>query len=116
MKKWIFPAVLFLLLFSPMVSQDIQFPKVQGWVNDIWENSTYPEKIPIVLLGNKVDLKDKIVLTTEDGDKVAKELTTKRGDNVPHFETSARTGVCVDEAFEALGRLIIKFTETLPEE
>ncbi|MFW9917419.1 MAG: Rab family GTPase [Candidatus Thorarchaeota archaeon] len=106
--------------YGAVIVYDVTRPetleKIKDWAEDIWANTTYAAKVPFVLLGNKVDLKDQIVLTTDAGTKVAHQLAEARGGPVPHFETSARTGVQVDEAFEELGRLIFKFTEELPEE
>ncbi|MFQ5980823.1 MAG: Rab family GTPase [Candidatus Heimdallarchaeota archaeon] len=106
--------------YGAVVVYDVTRPdtleNVKDWVRDIWDHTTYDAKVPVVLLGNKIDLKDKIVLKTEEGGAMAEELAAERGSQVPHFETSARTGVQVDEAFEQLGRLIIKFTEQLPAE
>ncbi|MFQ5980464.1 MAG: Rab family GTPase [Candidatus Heimdallarchaeota archaeon] len=85
-----------------------------SWVRDIWAHSTYREKIPIVLLGNKIDLKDLIVTKTEIGEELGKSLALERGGPVPHFETSAKTGHMVKEAFDELGRLVIEFTNKLP--
>ncbi|MFX0116299.1 MAG: Rab family GTPase [Candidatus Hodarchaeota archaeon] len=106
--------------YGAVVVYDVTRPEsldsVTGWVQDIWSHTTYDAKIPIVLLGNKIDLKDQIVLTTDQGAVAAEQLAAERGGPVPHFETSARTGVMVDEAFEQLGRLIFEFTEQLPDE
>jgi small GTP-binding protein len=87
---------------------------VQEWTQSIWAHSTYPEKIPIVLLANKIDLKKQIAAKTASGKKLAKSLASKRGGPVPYFETSAKTGHKVQEAFEELGRLVIEFTDKLP--
>ena len=87
---------------------------VQEWTQSIWAHSTYPEKIPIALLANKMDLKDQIAAKTTSGKKLAENLASKRRGPVPYFETSAKTGHLVKEAFEELGRLVIEFTDKLP--
>jgi small GTP-binding protein len=87
---------------------------VQEWTQSIWAHSTYSEKIPIVLLANKIDLKDLIATKTASGKKLAEKLASERKGPVPYFETSAKTGHLVKEAFEELARLIIEFTDKLP--
>jgi len=50
--------------------------------------------VAIVLVGNKADLPaDRRAVSTEEGARLAKQYS------VPFFETSAKTGVNVDEAF-----------------
>jgi small GTP-binding protein len=103
--------------FGAMVVYDVTRAEtretVLDWVRDIWAHSTYPDKIPVVLLGNKVDLADQIVTKPELGQGLAKELAAERKGPVLHFETSAKTGDMVTEAFENLGRMIIEFTNQL---
>jgi len=72
----------------------ISYKHISNWHNDIIK---YCGKIPIILLGNKVDLIDKNVL---DESKVLK-LTRKRK-FLDHFITSALTGEGVIEAFQAI--------------
>lgn len=54
------------------------------------------EKVPAVLVGNKCDLMDRRVITTEDGQELAKKL------NIPFFEASAKLKINVREAFNEL--------------
>ena len=70
------------------------FKHISNWHNDI---KKFCGNIPIILLGNKVDLIDKNVL---DESKVLK-LTRKR-EFLAHFITSALTGEGVVEAFQAI--------------
>lgn len=88
---------------------------VLNWVRDIWEHSTYSEKIPIVLLSNKIDLSNPAhrSLARDMGEKLANDLAAERGGHVPFLETSAKTGDMVIEAFEELGRLVIEFADNL---
>ena len=71
---------------------------------DDWVDSTMKEagKIPIIIALNKVDLEDK----AEFGDKEATEVV--KAFEAPFMYTSAKTGEKVQEAFEALGRMVIK--------
>ena len=70
------------------------FKHISNWHKDI---KKFCGRIPIILLGNKVDLIDKNIL---DESKVLK-LTRKR-EFLGHFITSALTGEGVIEAFQAL--------------
>lgn len=56
----------------------------------------------LVLIGNKTDLHDQAQVSLEDVEKLAQELAC------PFFMTSAKSGSHVEEAFERLGRLILK--------
>ena len=58
---------------------------------------TYAEQsVNIVLIGNKCDLSDRRAISTEDGQRLAKEY------GIPFFETSAKQDINVQEAFGAL--------------
>nr|MDO8134692.1 Rab family GTPase [Candidatus Njordarchaeum guaymaensis] len=71
---------------------------VKSWLNDL---RTYtPSNIPLVLVGNKIDLPNRAVSRAE-GEKVAKEL------RAVYVETSAKTGENVRKLFERLLGLLI---------
>jgi len=59
------------------------------------------ENIPTVLVGNKCDLADQRVITTEQGEALATKFNCK------FIEASAKTKINVDEIFQTLVRLII---------
>lgn len=56
-----------------------------------------------ILIGNKIDLNDERVVTTEDGEKYAKEI-----DASDFIETSAKYGENVEQAFSNLVNQILK--------
>ena len=62
----------------------------------------YSSNVPIVFLANKIDLKNDLKISIDDFKKFAKT------ENSDYFFTSARTGEKVNEAFQRLGRLVIK--------
>jgi len=70
----------------------------EDWVNNLYEVT---EKIPVVFLANKVDLKDKICITDEELMDLAKKY------DAPFYFTSAKTGENVNQAFYHLGRLML---------
>jgi len=57
-------------------------------------------KIPILLLGNKLDLEDEFQVTFKDVSVQAKEF------GCPYFLTSAKTGENVEKAFENIGKRV----------
>ena len=68
---------------------------ISKWVNKIRELQS-DEHFPVVLIGNKIDLDNERVINKEDGEKVAKNY------KFPFYETSAKTGENVKEAFQHL--------------
>jgi Ras-related protein Rab-1A len=80
------------------------FERVDVWVNQI---STYaPAVVPVVLCGNKSDLVAKRVVDYFD----AKAVADKHG--WKYFETSAKDGSNVKEAFVALAAMILPRVST----
>eukprot|EP00127_Corallochytrium_limacisporum_P000109 Clim_evm16s4 gene=Clim_evmTU16s4 len=65
------------------------------------------DKVPVTVIGNKADLEDERTVTRED----ILAWTEKIG--VPYFDTSAKTGLNVDEAFHSTIREIERL---LPQE
>jgi small GTP-binding protein len=58
--------------------------------------------VPLVLVGNKVDLVDERRVSSERGKLLAEEW------GVPYIETSARTGDCVEDVFATVVRRIVE--------
>jgi len=67
------------------------FNNVRNWVRQIEVHAN--SNVEKILIGNKADLTDRKVITTEAGMSLAKEF------GMQFFETSARTGLNVNEAF-----------------
>lgn len=61
------------------------------------------ETLPFLMVGNKCDLVESRVITTEQGQALAKELA------VEFMETSAKTRLNVDEMFIHIVRQIVAF-------
>jgi small GTP-binding protein len=70
-----------------------------NWLNEMHDSIG---RIPIILAGNKVDLKDNRKVAKIDGSSFANKLSC------PFVETSAKTGENVDETFQQLLLLILK--------
>ncbi|KAH0792444.1 Rab GTPase [Histomonas meleagridis] len=93
-----------LLVFD--LTNQTSFDMVNEWMNSIKENAS--STVDIFLVGNKCDL-EKVV--TED---MINEF--KRTNNVPYFETSARSGLGIQETFLEMAKVIKKRKENEPEQ
>ncbi|MHA2294590.1 MAG: Rab family GTPase [Candidatus Hodarchaeales archaeon] len=91
------------------------FENIPVWISELWNNSQRGQ-VPVVLLGNKADLKDKFPEHVTDEainsytEKINEEVA-KYKFTVPYLETSALTGKNVDEAFKRMGESIISWIE-----
>ena len=87
------------IIVFDVTSQD-SFDNVKGWINSI--KSNLGEKIiPIIIVGNKIDMENMREISKEDGKKIASENDFK------YFETSAKTGIGVDEAIKEIVNQIL---------
>lgn len=78
--------------YSPIVflsSDANSFHQTSKWIDDV--RTERGSDVIIMLVGNKTDLSDKRQVSTEDGDRKAKEL------NVMFIETSAKAGYNVKQ-------------------
>ena len=102
-----------LMLFD--ITRKSSFMNVTSWIEEIWRNSGRGPGVPIILLGNKSDLRDKDSVSNKMGIQYAEALsrkTIKKGFKVHYMETSAKTGLNVNEAFETIGRQIIELLKS----
>ena len=72
--------------------------KLENWIESLYAISG---QVPIVVLGNKSDLKDSIKVTPED----LEDFTSDFAD-APVLLTSAKTGENVEKAFYTLGKFL----------
>ncbi|CAL8344544.1 unnamed protein product [Lota lota] len=92
----------FLLMFD--LNNQQSFLNVRNWMSQLQANA-YCDNPDIILVGTKADLKD----TRDVQVRQARDLAARYG--IPYFETSAATGVEVDEAVSALLDLVMKRME-----
>ena len=91
------------------------FKNLSSWIEEYWNNNGRGV-IPLVILGNKADLKDKFPnhvsneVATDFVEKLTQE-TEPFGFKIPYLETSAKTGLNVDAAFDYLGMRVLEFME-----
>ena len=83
------------LLFTYDITSRRTFEDLNQWIRQINDYQDISE-FPIIIVGCKVDLEDKREVSTEEGHTFAAKY------KCPFFETSARTGKGVKEAFSAL--------------
>jgi small GTP-binding protein len=86
------------------ISQRETFDILHEWLGDL--KKYCDPSITIALIGNKVDLIEKRVVTKEEGEKFAKD------NNLLFFETSAKTGENIETSFIAIIDQIAKKIET----
>jgi small GTP-binding protein len=81
----------------------------EKWLKD-FKQFSLPQS-QYILVGNKIDLTDKIKITSDQGQDLASEI------NAIHFiETSAKTGENVTEMFEILVRKVLEIYQSLQAE
>ena len=75
------------------------------WFTEVYQSCGH---IPLILLGNKTDLEDLRVISSEEG----RALSAAR--KLQFFETSAKTGQNVDGAFLSIGEILLETKNSLP--
>lgn len=92
------------------ITRKESFMNITRWLTELWKNSGRGV-VPIILLGNKADLRDKNCVPEEKPPEYAASLslkTKKYGFSVHYMDTSAKTGLNVNEAFDYIGKQIIE--------
>ena len=74
------------------------FYNIKNWINQIREEAS--DKIPIILVGNKIDNEKKRIITYEEGIILAEEY------GIMFSECSAKTGENIDYIFKELVEMI----------
>ena len=91
-----------ILLVYDITNKD-SFENVNKWAQEIRENSE--DSIPIVLIGNKLDLEEERRINKEQGEEFAKKYCDG---GIKFYETSCKTGENVCEAINDLAEQIYK--------
>ncbi len=87
------------VLVFDLSSKNTFDPQIMNWLDNLHEGAG---KVPVVLVGNKVDLSDNREIPQERAEEIAKKLT------FPYLETSAKTGENVDALFHQIAVLMLK--------
>lgn len=84
---------------------------VMDWAEEFWENNGKGKAMPLVIIGNKIDLRDQKddCISAEEGKKYVEEQLNKHVEyDIPYVETSALTGVNIDLAFKTIADYYMK--------
>ena len=76
------------------------FENVRNWINNIKDEA--PDRVVLILVGNKVDDERNRVVPKSEGEEIAKEF------NLPFFECSAKSDINVTPVFDTLIKRIIE--------
>ena len=82
------------------VTNEESYRNVIQWLTDLHK---IVKLVPIILVGNKIDLSDEIKIATEDGKRMEARIKA-----IKFYETSAKTGENVSIIFEDLAEKIHK--------
>ena len=81
------------------ITEEKTFLDIRSWMTSIKDNAA--PNVHKILIGNKIDMEQKRKVPTAKGQALAAEY------GVPFFETSAKTNVNVEAAFEKIARDIV---------
>jgi len=80
------------------VCDEKSFNNIRSWYSNVQQHAS--ENVVLVLVGNKSDMTEKRVISTQQGEGLAQEL------GIPFIEASAKTNSNVEETFFSLARRV----------
>jgi len=85
------------------VNSGPSFDHLESWREEFLTQAApaNPEKFPFVVIGNKIDLEQRVVPNK-------KAATWCESKGIPYFETSAKEAVHVDQAFQMIAKLALE--------
>lgn len=92
------------------VSRKKTFDNIKYWIQDLIKYVGEPK--PMIIVGNKIDLRDKIpCLPSYVGERYAEELRARLNVPIYYAETSALYGINVQESFYLLAKTLIEYAK-----
>eukprot|EP00479_Gromia_sphaerica_P007717 TRINITY_DN2673_c0_g1_i1.p1 TRINITY_DN2673_c0_g1~~TRINITY_DN2673_c0_g1_i1.p1 ORF type:complete len:183 (-),score=38.53 TRINITY_DN2673_c0_g1_i1:300-848(-) len=90
------------------VTDEESFKNIRNWIQNIEAHAS--DNVEKVLVGNKCDMDDKRAVSQGQGKELAEEYS------IPFYETSAKSGEHVEEAFVGIARQIRSRQVSAPQE
>jgi small GTP-binding protein len=90
------------------VTNQQSFLNLNLWIRELWINNN-AKKVPIIIIGNKIDLKNERKVTNNEGNKYRDFLLNKpelKGIDAAYIETSAKDGTNIEDAFQNMSRIV----------
>ena len=107
-KSFFMGAMAALVLYD--VSERRSLTSLANWIDELFSSNGKGTRIPVVIIGNKIDLRESIdCVTTSEGQTAVKKIQEKYQvvDSVKFLETSAKTGEKVNYAFELITKMFL---------
>jgi small GTP-binding protein len=89
------------------LSNKASFLALPKWAEEV-RNALDDQQISMILIGNKNDLKEEKVVSSEEISKYLNAVYNKLGKQMPYYEVSAKTGENIKEIFQHMVALMIK--------
>ena len=88
------------------VTRRATLESLNDWIDKVWKVVGH---VPMIVFGNKVDLREDMPsISSEEGEEFAKEVANKSGVEVLYFDSSAKTGMNIEEAFQTIAENVFR--------